>query len=579
MTELRIRSRVAARASSVPPTARCLILAAPMEASGSARRVNRAKSKWKKRRADLRQQDRVNQRLTDWIGMQILLSIPECAIELPETSVRWLTKRTNLVPCRVLRDSAAKATLGPGGCERGDADDFQARSGESNQACSVNNGSVDRCSVKRAPSWRSRTIGQSWLPRAICRWAGDRTRLVMLVLGLALVGMAGCGQPELDVTYGHRRGTPGGESINGTSVLSALFEQRGFSVSTWRRLSPKLDQFDVLVWFPDEFEPPNEATRDYLENWLASNSERVLIYVGRDFDATIPYWTQFLSQVPADQRREVARRLASAQASFDARQAEVPKEVDVHWFELERVAPRQGPFELTGPWSRGIDATKTALELNTRIRFPHLEDEDEQPDPAGNHGLQMLLLANHEPVVSEKKFYNGSRMLLIVNGSFLLNLPLTNAEHRKLAGRLIARCGEPRGRRVAFLETGRDGPLIFENEPGEPYPTGLELFTVWPLGVMMLHLTALGLLACFALFPIFGRPREQPVREADERSVMTEVVLQDGDVPVTAVRAHFGKHVDALASLLEKTQDHDFARERLQEYYERVKRETPGARS
>ena len=573
MTVLRSRSRMAARSTSMPKSARCRTLVAPMEESASADIVLHSKSKWKTYGAEPRQRDRVNRVSRNPMGTRILTSISEGAIELPKTFVRWCA---NLVHRLSSHDLSASSNSGLGGHESVCFEETQARTDESNQACSGDDGSADRCSERQKRSWLSRRFGPNRLPTVMGRWPEDRSLLVMLVL--ALIAMAGCGQPELDVTYGQRRGTPGGESVNGTNVLSALFEERGFSVSTWRRLSPKLDQFDVLVWFPDEFEPPNEKTRDYLENWLASNSERVLVYVGRDYDAAILYWNRFLSQVPADQRREVARRLASAQASFDAQQAEVPTEVDAHWFELERIAPRQGPFKFTGPWSPEVDGTKTALELNTRMRFPRFEELDEESAQAGNRTLQTLLSANDEPVVSETKFSNGSRLLLIVNGSFLLNLPLTNAEHRKLAGRLIAECGDPRGRRAVFLETGRDGPLIFENEPGEPYPTGLELFTVWPLGVMMLHLTALGLLACFALFPIFGRPREQPVRQTDEMSVVTEVVLQDGDVPVTAVRAHFGKHVDALASLLEKTQDHEFARERLREYYERIKRETPGTR-
>jgi len=38
--------------------------------------------------------------------------------------------------------------------------------------------------------------------------------------------------------------------------------------------------------------------------------------------------------------------------------------------------------------------------------------------------------------------------VLVNNGSFLLNLPLVNLEHRKLAARLIGASGPPKGRRV-----------------------------------------------------------------------------------------------------------------------------------
>ena len=47
-------------------------------------------------------------------------------------------------------------------------------------------------------------------------------------------------------------------------------------------------------------------------------------------------------------------------------------------------------------------------------------------------------------------------------------------------------------------------------------PTGFEVFTVWPIGLIVLHLIVLGIMTCFALYPIFGRPR-QPAESLDFR--------------------------------------------------------------
>ena len=58
-------------------------------------------------------------------------------------------------------------------------------------------------------------------------------------------------------------------------------------------------------------------------------------------------------------------------------------------------------------------------------------------------------------------------------------------------------------------------------------------------------------LFCFSVFPIFGRPRELP---PDSRS-------------------DFGKHIDALGSLLERTVDREFARSRLMHYRQTVGRD------
>ena len=51
-------------------------------------------------------------------------------------------------------------------------------------------------------------------------------------------------------------------------------------------------------------------------------------------------------------------------------------------------------------------------------------------------------------------------------------------------------------------------PTILAEDPDASYPTGLEVFTVWPLGIIVLHLAFLGILCCYVAFPIFGRPRQ-----------------------------------------------------------------------
>ena len=153
------------------------------------------------------------------------------------------------------------------------------------------------------------------------------------------------------------------------------------------------------------------------------------------------------------------------------------------------------------------------------------------------------------------KNWNGSQILVVTNGSFLLNMPLVNHEHRKLAGRLIDACGAPGP--VVFLESGEGELEIFDKEPGANAPTGFEVFTVWPIGVILIHLTALGILACFTLFPVFGRPRELP----------------------PSATADFGQHVAALGELLELTGDREYAESRLRQYVEQAKHDPKTKRS
>ncbi|MGH7134232.1 MAG: hypothetical protein ACREHD_00745, partial [Pirellulales bacterium] len=81
----------------------------------------------------------------------------------------------------------------------------------------------------------------------------------------------------------------------------------------------------------------------------------------------------------------------------------------------------------------------------------------------------------------------------------------------------------------------------------------LEILAVWPFNVIFLQLGALGLIFCYSRFPIFGRPR-----------------------PLAAPRlSDFGRHIAALASLLEKTGDRVYALNRVAHYQQTVRRE-PG---
>ena len=130
----------------------------------------------------------------------------------------------------------------------------------------------------------------------------------------------------------------------------------------------------------------------------------------------------------------------------------------------------------------------------------------------------------------------------MANGSWLLNLPLVEPEHRKLAGRLIESCGPPN--RVCFLESGPGGPAISHSDTS--LPLMLRAFTVWPVSAILMHLTLLGILFCFFAFPIFGRARKLPADSVSD----------------------FGRHVTAVGDLLEQRGDVAYARQRLEQYQE-----------
>jgi hypothetical protein len=391
----------------------------------------------------------------------------------------------------------------------------------------------------------------------------------------------------VDTVYGKRTGAAGAASVNGTSVLARMFAEAGFRVSSWERMSPRLKAYDVVVWAPDNFQPPTEAQRDFMEQWLREEHNRTLIYIGRDYDAAIAYWTKIRPEAPPGQVQEINRRLAAARVDYDARFSGMPKEQFCRWFTVRRDGARRKVKSLTGPFSRGIDASQVEIELRARFDVPTVEDveqyaggiddgdEDDELTEAADEGeysllseylepadflpgeIDVLLASRNDPLVTRIKdpsFASESQILVVTNGSFLLNLPLVNHEHRKLAGRLIDACGQPGS--VGFLESGPEGPPIFLDEPRAKYPTGLEALIVWPIGCMLMHLAVVGIVLCFALFPIFGRPRELPPESTSD----------------------FGKHIDALGHLLQRVGDPKYAADRVAQYQHSVRGETTGSR-
>lgn len=386
-----------------------------------------------------------------------------------------------------------------------------------------------------------------------------RRRLHWLCTALVAVALAGCGVEDIDRTYGKRRGAEGGASVNGTAVLANMFERAGHRITTRRYLSPKLKkQYDVIVWAPDDFEPPADEVQEFLEDWLYEGEGRTLIYIGRDYDAAATYWKKVQLNAPPDQAVEVARRLAKARANFNSERSPLTDDDGCRWFGPRREGARrvigkgaETTTRLSGTWSldRSIDPTALEIEIQGRLDAPKKPPLDDDGYPLRSE----VLLADGNDVLVRRitcDDWDEGQIIVVTNGSFLLNLPLVEQEHRKLAGKLIAECGPPGD--VVFLESGPMGPMVFDQEPGEDQPTGMEAFTVWPIGAILLHFVALGILYIFARAAIFGRPHELP-REA----------LSD-----------FGRHINALGSLLARTQDYRYARERLSHYHEKVKRDS-----
>ena len=390
-------------------------------------------------------------------------------------------------------------------------------------------------------------------------------------LWLFVLAITGC-REELHTVYGQRSGPGATQSVNGTAVFAEMFEAAGHRVSSWGSLSPRLDEADCIVWFPDDFQPPSRDVVNWFEQWLQARPRRTLIYVGRDFDAAPWYWRKI--EAAAGRQATIARLRARAETAYRLARPE-KQTAECRWFKVRYGEPGGAVRNVTGEreWLHNIDPSKLEIESNSVVSSNLPEGEMlymfgrfiklKSSVPRLN-----ALLESERGLILGRLAIGRGQIFLVSNGSFLLNAALVNHEHRKLAGKLVDAVG-PSGRDVVFLESGRltvdhpagPGPAVMPSatwndaerplrpidagkdpaiRPRDPAPelrTGWEMFLVWPTNWILPHFVLAGILFCLWKLPIFGLPRpEDPPGAAD-----------------------FGRHVAAVAALLERTADRRFA--------------------
>ncbi len=195
---------------------------------------------------------------------------------------------------------------------------------------------------------------------------------------------------------------------------------------------------------------------------------------------------------------------------------------------------------MSGPWSDDIDASKTEIELHARL---HVDDDYELLLSSGEEAIAARRLFERQNIQGNSTGATTSQLIVVSNGSFLVNLQLVNHEHRKLAGRLIGQIAKPG--QVVFMDSSLpDPPVRTSRQDDSSAQSMLDVFGVWPLSMILLHGAVLLAIFCFARWPLFGPPRDPPLPSA-------------GD---------FGRHITALAENLERTGDASYARERWQYY-------------
>ncbi len=332
-------------------------------------------------------------------------------------------------------------------------------------------------------------------------------RRVALLIGCTVIAISpGCGRGGPDAEYGLSRGT----SLNGTAAFAELLRNRGSTVRAAVRLTDELASWAKgLVRFAPYPGPPEAEEAEWLTQWLDEDPDRWLIYVVRDFDTSAEYWKEVrdgISESAEPARRAEAEENRVAAADWVAKLPEKPKKTGDtdEWFKVE---PGAGSpkvcARLEGPWAVDVEAAAAAVWLHEAIAADR---------------RAILLSGDDKALVVDKSLVGRENILVVANGSFLLNEALVNASRRRLAVR-VAEWPPREMQNVAFVE----GSYVLAEE--EATPSLWKLLQRLPvLKWVAGQMAVAAFFAALARAPRLGRPRPDPASGSDRPAAHAEAL-------------------------------------------------------
>lgn len=372
-----------------------------------------------------------------------------------------------------------------------------------------------------------------------------------IVMSMLAIGLTGC-EESIEVRYGKNSS----DSVNGTGILREMFNKAGFTTRTRYSLRPELNRnSDVLIWFPNDLDPPTQKQIQWFDNWLTSKSGRTLIYVGRDFDCEPLYWAEVQKRGLSANPAKVAGHLQVSTSRVAREISTMTLPMNSSWFSKTTLATQGLVGKLGGPWSASVNSAQHEIHANTTLAGSTWS--------TGKPLLTVQTGPKNKPTTEDFVFEetvtattnwnaggwnnntsnNQSQRIIINNGSFLLNYALVNKEHRVIADHLIKHLAGATN--VTFIESNQGGPPVHDTDNYSEHPNAWQLFKIQPLGTILFHLALIGIVFCFVRWPIFGRTRQEPS-------------LSSFDVAL---------HLKALASLLRISKDTGEAQRRVAQYH------------
>jgi len=355
----------------------------------------------------------------------------------------------------------------------------------------------------------------------------------------------GCSRrSELNTQYGKISGSQGSDSLNGVSIFAEMFKERGFEVKRRTKISPRIERYDTIVWFPDDYSCPSEEATDALNKWLDADSRRILIYVGRDYDARTDYMTAVKDSAPVEEREELLRQIAEGKYGQDDQDSNGmfawldSDTTSCDWFDQEKVQRQKAQDVTKFRHGDSQELSGAEIELST-VLVPNID---------GNWRASEWIVADGNDfgtILTNDSFVYDGKIYVVSNGSTLLNYSLINPEHRAIATEIIDDCSAYNG--VVFLESGTRGIEVSDSD------TINHNTWAWiaqpPLRYIVPHFLFWGILFCFVYFPIFGRAK----RAKKLKNISS-----------------FRSHINAMGKLISRSGQQEKALNRIRKYQDLV---------